>query len=164
MLKKLLAAAAVTIGFASASAAEPFFSIGAATVSPPSGWREVKKEEERIVFRSPDDRQQATVSLMRFGVAPSLEDFTRLCALRLQAEKKGSPEAFIEPEAPEPFTQQGRYALLYSGGDKKSARTFSCYLSCGKTELITIYVEAIGSGSKDHLASFQSLVASLKQK
>ena len=164
MLKKLLTTVAVTIGFASASAAEPSFSIGSATVSPPSGWREVKKEEERIVFRSADDRQQATVSLMRFGVAPSLEDFRRLCALRLQAEKKGSPEAFIEPEAPEPFTQEGRYGLLYSGGDKKSARMFSCYLSCGKTELITIYLEAIGASSKEHLASFQSFVTGLKQK
>lgn len=164
MLTRIISTLAAIVSVASASAAESPFTIGSATISPPSGWREVKKEEERTVFRSSDDRQQATISLIRFRAVPSFEDFRRLCMLRVQAEKKGAPGAFIEPDVPAPFERQGGYGLFYSGGEKKTGRMFSCYLSSVQKELITVYVEAVGIAPKDHLASFEAFVTGLKRK
>lgn len=70
----------------------------------------------------------------------------------------------IEPDAPQPFAMEGRYGLIFSGGEKKLGRMFSCYLSCAETELITVYVEAVGVAPRDHLASFVAFVTGLKRK
>lgn len=164
MLKRIITGLAATVGLASASAGDTAVTLGGATITPPSGWRELQRGAKRLVFRSSDHRQQATVSLMRFGAVPSWDDFKRLCALRLQAEKRGEPETFIEPDAPQPFEREGRYGLFYSGGEKKTGRMFSCYLSCAKTELVTIYLEATGVAPKDHLASFEAFVTGLRRK
>jgi hypothetical protein len=115
MLKRIIPAMAAVVSLASSSVAASTVTIGSATLAAPDGWREVKKDDERVVFRTPDERQQATVSLMRFDAVPSFEDFKLLCAHRLEAEKKGSPGAFLEPESPEPFARVGRFGMFYSG-------------------------------------------------
>ena len=141
---------------------QPVIKLGTATVAPPNGWRVLENEDDRLVFRPSDGRQQATVSLMRFKAAPSFEDFKRLCTIRIQAEKEEAPEAFIEPDVPQPFERAGHYGLFFTGGEKKLGRMFSCYLSCLKAELIVIYLEAIGVAPSDHLASFEAFVTGLK--
>jgi len=163
MLKQILTAILASLGFASISLAGTQFTIGESSITAPDGWREIKREEQRVTLRSADDRQQATVSLMQFGTAPSFDEFKRLCALRYKAEKSDAPDAFMEPEAPAPFEKEGRYGLFFSGGEKKSGRIFSGYISLVNKELITIYLEAAGVAPKEHLASFEAFVSSLKR-
>ena len=161
---RFLSMLAASFGLCVAVAAQEQFTIGSASIEVPSGWRAVKKEEERLTLRSRDDRQQATISLMRFGVAPSFEDFKRFCTLRVEAEKKDLPDVFIEPDAPRPFEETGSYGMFFSGGEKKAGRIFSGYLTLMKKELITVYVEGVGVAPKDHLASFETFVTGLKRK
>jgi len=46
---------------------------------PPRGWQQAKREEDKLVFRSADQRQQATVTVVHFGTDPTFESFTKLC-------------------------------------------------------------------------------------
>jgi hypothetical protein len=54
--------------------------------------------------------------------------------------------------------------MFYSGGVKRTGRIFSGYLSLTKRELVTIYLEGIGVGPKEHLQTFQSFVEGLARK
>ena len=165
MLKRFLSAILASVGLVSGtSLSGAQLTIGEASIAAPDSWRVIKREEERITLRSDDDRQQATISWMQFGVRPSFDDFNRLCTLRLLAEKKDAPDVFITPDVPTPFDNNGRYGLFFGGGDKKSGRLFSGYLSLANKELITIYLEATGVAPEEHLASFKAFVASLKRK
>jgi len=163
MLKRIFTGILACFGFASASHAGTQFVIGEASITAPDGWHEVKKEEMRMMLRSADDRQQATISVMQFGAAPSFDDFKRLCVLRYKAEKSGASDTFMEPEVPAPIEGEGRYGLFFSGGEKKSGRMFSGYLSLMNKELITIYLEAVGVAPKEHLASFKVFATGLKR-
>lgn len=138
------------------------FTIGSADVQAPSGWTEVRRLEQRIVLRSPDGQQQATISLMRFGANVSFEDFKRLCQLRLEAEKKVSPECFVQAEPP--FEGEGKFGMFYSGGDKGSGRVFSCYLSLAKRELVTFYLEGLRTDPQEHLKVFEAFVQGMTRK
>lgn len=164
MLKRLFHLIAVSIGLSGAAIAQEHSTLDNASIVVPAGWREVKKEEDRLTFRSSDDRQQATISLMQFGVSPSFEDFKRLCQLRVEAEKKAAPNAFIDPDAPVPFEKSGGFGMFYSGGEKQTGRIFSCYLSLANKGLFTIYLEGVGVVPKDHLKSFEAFVSGLKRK
>lgn len=161
-MKRILTAIAAAVGLAGTSYAQPHFVIGSADVAAPVGWREAKREDDRLTLQSPDGRQYATISTMRFGADASFEDFKRLCQLRLEAEKKDLPDCFIQSEAP--FDIKGKFGMIYSGGVKKTGLVFSGYLSLTKRELVTIYVEGLGSAPKDHLQTFQSFVDGLKRK
>ena len=161
-MKRFLATIAAAVGLAGTVSAQQHFSIGSADVAAPAGWSEVKREEERLTLQSSDGREYATVSIMRFGADASFDDFKRLCQLRLDAEKKDSPECFIQAEPP--FEIKNKFGLFYSGGVKKTGRVFSGYLSLTKRELVTIYIEGIGIDPKDHLQTFQSFVQGLNRK
>ena len=162
MLKRIISAVAVWVGLTCAAAAEPHFTIGGAVVAAPAGWREVKKEDERITLHSPDDRQQATISVMYFGADASFEDFKRLCALRIEAEKKELGSGFIEPTAP--YEKGGRFGMMFYGGEKKTGRIFAGHLSLEKKALITIYLEGSGVDPKQHMELFETFVTGLKRK
>jgi len=161
-MKRFLSYIAAVVGLAGTTYAQPHFMIGSADVAAPAGWSEAKREDDRLTLQSSDGRQYATISIMRFGADASFEDFKRLCQLRLEAEKKDSPDCFIQSEAPYDF--KGKLGMLYSGGVKKTGRVFSGYLSLTKRELITIYIEGLGIAPKDHLQTFQSFVEGLKRK
>ena len=103
-------------------------------VSDAAGWSETKKAADRLTLQSSDGRQYATISIMRFGADASFEDFKRLCQLRLEAEKKDSPDCFIQSEPP--FDIKGRFGFFYSGGVKRTGRVFSGHLTLTKRELI----------------------------
>jgi len=158
---RIISTIAAALGLSSATSAQ-HFSIGSANVRAPSGWTEVKKEDERIVLRAPDGKQQATVSIMRFGADASFEDFKRLCQLRLEAEKKDSPDCFVQAEPP--FDIKGKFGMFYSGGVKQSGQVFSGYLSLTKRELVIIYLEGLGTDPKEHLQRFQGFVEGLSRK
>jgi hypothetical protein len=53
--------------------------------------------------------------------------------------------------------------MFFSGGEKRTGRVFSGYLTLKQRELITVYVEGIGVAPKDHLASFEALASGLKR-
>jgi hypothetical protein len=161
-MKRLLSSIAVGLGFAGAASAEQHFVIGAADVLAPTGWTEVRRVEDRLTLRSPDGQQQATVSIMRFGADASFDDFKLLCQHRLDAEKKGAPDCFLQSE--EPFALKGKFGTFYSGGEKKAGRVFSGYLSLVKRELVVIYLEGIGVEPKKHLETFQAFAEGLTQK
>jgi hypothetical protein len=162
MLKRIVSTFASSVGLAGALAAETQFSIGSATIEVPKGWSEAKREPERIVLRSADGHQQATVSLMRLNADASFQDFKRLCDHRIEAEKKVVSDGFVQPDAP--FKQAGTFGMYFSGGDKKANRAFSGYLTLKKRELITIYVEGMGIAPKDHLESFKKFASGLHSK
>jgi hypothetical protein len=136
--------------------------LGRSAVSIPKGWREEKKEDERITLRSSDGREQATISIMHFGADASFSDFKRLCELRLEAERKPSEDIFVQSDGP--FDQTGTYGMFYSGGEKKMNRVFSGYVTLKNKELITIYIESIGIAPKEHLETFKIFVSGLKTK
>ncbi len=162
MLKRIISALAVGIGLTGATAAEQHFRIGGADVAAPAGWRKVKNEDERITLRSADDSQQATISVMRFGADASFEDFKRLCAVRIEAEKKELGSGFIEPTAP--YEKDGRFGMMFYGGEKKTGRIFAGHLSLEKKALITIYLEGSGVDPKEHMEVFETFVTGLKRK
>jgi len=114
MFKRIVHAFAVGVGLTGTAPADLHFTIDGADVTAPNGWREVVKEDGRIGLRSPDDRQQATISVMRFGADASFADFKRLCSLRIEAEKKELGSGFIEPTAP--YERDGRFGMMFYGG------------------------------------------------
>lgn len=134
--------------------------IGNAEVPVPAGWQEVVDDKERINLISPDNRQQATISVMGFETSPSFEDFKRLCEIRLKAEKTEAPDISIT--ANEPFDDGENFGMSFSGNEKAAGRLFSGYLVLKDKEQITIYVESIGVDSRRHLQTFEELVKGLK--
>ena len=153
-MKRLLSSIAAAVGLTSCAPAPPHFTIGTADVAAPAGWTVQKRADDRLTLRAPDGRQQATVSVMRFGADPSFEDFKRLSQLRLDAEKKDSPDCFIQSDPP--FDLKGKFGMFYSGGDKKTGRVFSGYLSLERRELVVIYLEGLGVDPKEPLEAFQT--------
>jgi len=99
---------------------------------------------------------------MRFGADASFVDFKLMCQLRLEAEKKDSPDCFIQSEPP--YDIKGKFGMLYSGGDKKVGRVFSGFLSLTKRELVTIYVEGLDTAPKDLIETFQIFLHGLTLK
>jgi len=142
--------------------AQELFPIGNAEITAPTGWCEVSKETERMVLRSLDGHQQATISTLGFSADVSFDNFKRLCVHRLEAEKKGFVDGFVRPQAP--FDASGVFGMLFSGGENQNRRVFSGYLSLAKKELITIYVEGVGIAPKEHLESFKAFVNGLSRK
>ncbi|HVU33822.1 MAG TPA: hypothetical protein VHE61_10330 [Opitutaceae bacterium] len=162
MFKRLISSIAARIALARTPKAAETFAIGGAAIPTPGGWNVVNQRGNRIVFQSEDQRQQATLSVSYFGNPPSFDDFKALSTRRLQAEKKAAPDAFLEPDPPVPFEKDGRFGLLYTGGQKSSGRVFSCSFGFEKDELVTVYVEGIGIDPKVHLASFETFVAAVR--
>ncbi len=161
-MNRILSTIAAAVGLSGTASAQQHFGIGTVDVSAPTGWSEVKREDDRLTLRSSDERQYATISIMRFGADASFEDFKRLCQLRLEAEKKGSPDCFVQSEPP--FDIKGKFGMFYSGGVKRTGRVFSGYLSLMKRELVTIYIEGLGVAPQDHLETFQAFVKGLTRK
>lgn len=162
MFKRLTSILLASLSLGGFTLAADSVSLGRATLVVPAGWKEEKKEDERITLRSSDGREQATISIMRFGADASFDDFKRLCELRLEAEKKPSEDIFVQSDGP--FDQIGTYGMFYSGGEKKMNRMFSGYLSLKDKELITIYIEGIGIAPKEHLETFKTFVGGMKTK
>jgi hypothetical protein len=160
-MMRILTTLAAALGLSGVASAQQLM-IGSAQVRTPAGWTEVKKEDARIALRAPDGKQQVTISIMRFGADASFEDFKRLCQLRLEAEKKDSPDCFVQAEPPHEI--KGAFGMFYSGGFKQSGRVFSGYLSLTKRELVTIYLEGLGIDPKEHLQTFKALVEGLTRK
>ena len=161
-MHRILAAIAAAVCLTGAASAQQYFMIGTADIVAPAGWSETKKDADRLTLQSSDGRQYATISIMRFGADASFKDFKRLCQLRLEAEKKDSPDCFIQSEPP--FDIKGKFGFFYSGGVKKTGRVFSGHLTLTKRELITIYIEGLGIAPKEHLQTFQSFVEGLARK
>lgn len=158
-MKRILASIAAAVGIAGGAKAQQHFAVGSAQIAAPAGWREVNSTDDRLTLRSADGHQQTTISVMRFGADPSFDDFKRICQHRIEAEKKASPDCFIQAEAP--FDLKGKFGMFYSGGDKKSGRIFSGYLSVEKRELVIVYVEGIGVAPKVNLETFKAFVEGL---
>ncbi|MEO6875278.1 MAG: hypothetical protein ABI222_10710 [Opitutaceae bacterium] len=133
------------------------------TISAPTGWHEVERTEDRLDLQSADNREQATISVMRFRKALSFESFKRLSAVRYEAEKKVGPDIFIEPDNPKPSQKKDYFCMLYTGGEKKGGRIFSCSMRLVGNELVTVYVEGSGVAPEKHLKSFEFFVKELKQ-
>jgi len=164
MLKRAFAAITAAFGLSMTAVADDQFALGSSTFSIPAGWTEKSKTDERLTFVAPDGGQQATVSLMSFGITPSFEDFKRICSVRYKAEKEGLDDLLLQPDSPAPLEKEGRYEMYFSGKEKKTDRIFSGLLSLKGKELIAIYVEGIGVTSTKHLESFKIFESSLKRQ
>jgi hypothetical protein len=162
MFKCIVAILVMAFGIELASGAQPHFSFWSCDIAAPTGWTELKKKEDAFVLRSPDGHQQATITGIRLGADASVDDFKKLCAKRVEGEKKEFTDGFVNPS--EPFKDGGVLGMFFSGGDKKTGRVFSGYLSLVKRELVTVYVEGVGTAPKDHLATFKAFVSGLKRK
>lgn len=163
MLKRLISTLIASIGVSSPATAPHHFTLANAEITAPPGWHQVNKTEDKLVLRTSNQHEQATISVLRLGADATLEDFMRLCQLRIEAERKELGDGFIEPEAPKPFKDGDIFGLLYSGGEKKTGRVFSAYLSLARREFLTIYVEGVGVAPKHHLESFKVFVDGLKR-
>jgi hypothetical protein len=102
VFKRLLWTVIAGLGIGGSASAQEQFTIGHNEVTAPAGWRQVNKTEDRLVLRSSDQHQQATLSVVRLSSDATFEEFNRLCQLRIDAERKELGDGFIEPEAPKP--------------------------------------------------------------
>lgn len=123
----------------------------------PEGWKEIKRETDRVMFRSADEAEQVTVSKLDLAAEPSFEDFKVLSEVRIAAEHDGADNE-ISLDATPPSNDSNRYTLTYSGGERGTQRLFSCHMvAVGKT-VMTVYVEGIGVNAQRHAASFKAFV------
>jgi hypothetical protein len=143
--------------------AQQHFSIANSEITAPVGWHQVNKTEDRLVLRSSDQHQQATISVLRLGSDATFEDFRKLCQHRIDAERKELSDGFIQPDEPKPFKEDNIFHLFYSGGEKKTGRVFSAYLSLARRDFLTIYVEGVGVAPQVHLGSFKDFVDNVKR-
>lgn len=163
MFKRVISTLVASLGISGSVAAQQHFTIANNEIGAPVGWHQVSKTEDRLVLRSTDQHQQATISVLRLGSDTSFEDFRRLCQHRIDAERKELGEGFIQPDDPRPSKDGDTYRLFYSGGEKKTGRLFSAYLSLARREFLTIYVEGVGVAPQVHLDSFKVFVDGLKR-
>jgi hypothetical protein len=124
MLKRLMSILVAGAGLASPAAGHSHLRLGNAAIAIPEGWQKAKESEEQVVLRSPDGRQQATISLTRFNVDPTFDQFRRICQHCYDAEKREVADTSIEPSSPEPSNEGSALVMLYFGVDKKNHRLF----------------------------------------
>jgi len=139
------------------------FSLGSASIAAPEGWRQTAKADDKLVLRSPDGQQQLTLSILVFKQEATFEDFKRLCAHHLEAERHALSDGFIEPESPEAFQNAETFGMFYSGGDQKDRRMFTTYLSLKGNELLTVYLEEVDIAPEVHANTFKQIFATLKR-
>lgn len=133
---------------------------GDSSLALPDGWSEIKREPDRVTFRSAEQTEQTTVSKLDLSTVPSFEDFKLICQHRLDAEHQASKDEFLEVTGP---TNAGNtYKLLFSGGEKASQLVFSGYMVVAGKTIMTVYVEGIGVSPERHLASFKAFVTGFR--
>jgi hypothetical protein len=164
LIRKFLSTLLAGASLVSGTNAQREFAVRSASIVPPTGWRPVQSSRDKLIFRSQDNHQQATITVMHFGVNATLEDFRRLCEHRFEAEREAMTDGFIEPDTPAPFKEGDAFGMLYSGGERRSHRAFSGYLVLRQKELITIYVEGIDVPVGQRLQSPKSFVAEAKSR
>jgi hypothetical protein len=162
--KRLFSRVLAGLGLTTLALAQGHYAIGNVEIVPPAGWELARSNEDRLVFETADHHQEATISHVQVAADANLDQFTKLCSLRLKAERKDLSDGFIEPENPVPFEKGGIFGLFYSGGERKTGRIFSAYLSMAHGDFVTIYVEGSGISAKEHLQGFKSFVTGLKRK
>jgi hypothetical protein len=86
--KRLISTLIASLGISSPATAQQHFTLSNAEVTAPPGWQQVTKTADRLVLRTSDRREQAVISVLRLGADANLEDFTRLCQLRIDAERQ----------------------------------------------------------------------------
>jgi hypothetical protein len=130
--------------------------LGASSFAIPDGWSETDREPDRVILRSADENEQATISTTSFAAKPTFAEFELLCKHRLDAERATLGDGFVDVTAAKNTGKQ--FVMVYSGADKSTERLFSGYLGLTDTTLITIYLEAIGTRPEQHLATFRAFV------
>src|SRR5258708_36583959 len=110
-MKRLISILIASISFMNLGCAAQV-KIGSAEIPVPTGWKKIVDDKERINLLSPDEHQQATISVMRFESSSTFEDFKRLCEHRLKAEKTDAPEFSIS--ADKPFVDAGTFGMFFS--------------------------------------------------
>jgi hypothetical protein len=134
--------------------------VGEARLPVPNGWSIAERTSDRVTLKNASRTQFITLSSLVFGTIPSIEDFKLLCRHRMDSERKGAPDVFIEEG--EPARSNGALVFLFSGGERQSRRIFSGQLLLVGKQLTTTYLESSGIDPKSHLALFSDLVGSLK--
>ena len=138
------------------------FSFWNCEISAPADWRELKRNEDVLVIGSPDNSERATISEMSFRGDVTLDQFKRLCAHRLSAEKRYLVNGVVN--ASDPLREGNSFEMLFSGVDKSVPRIFSGRLHCANRLVITLYVEAVGIEPQQHFVTYDRLVKKLRRK
>jgi hypothetical protein len=129
----------------------------------PEGWRQVDSTANSMVLRSADDRQQMTVDIIFLREeAASLDNFKKICAVRLKAEKERLLDGSTEAN-PSVFTAHGTFGMVFSGADRKTHRLFSTYLLLQGQQLLTIYVEGFAIPVTRHMETFKGVISTLRR-
>jgi hypothetical protein len=160
-MKRFLTKLLVCIGLVGISSCAGQVRLGKAQLAVPAGWKKEVSDRERINLISADERQQATFSMMTFDTAPKFDDFKRISAHRLDAEKAAASDITIMDD-PAAFEDAGTFGKFFSGKEASSGRLFSGFVTQKGAEVITIYLESIGIDNKKHVQTFESLVKTLK--
>ena len=138
------------------------FSVGNVSLTCSDGWREMSETEGILILRSPDNRQQLTLSSSHLPAPAAFDEFKKICAVRLQAERRQLAEGSIEPD-PTPFQQGNCFGFVYTGVDRKTRRFFSTCLSLAGRELVTLYLESFTVPPNQHIDTFKTFIANLKR-
>jgi len=145
---------------ASAGSSDSRIVFGSSYLALPDGWKEVKREPERVTFLNADDTEQATVSKLDFAAAPSFEDFKVICEDRLAAERQASKDASLNVTGP--LNEGKHFTFMYSGSEKETRRLFSGYIVVVEKTVMTVYLEGIGVTGERHVASFKAFVTGFR--
>jgi hypothetical protein len=138
--------------------------IGSALVTFPHTWRVESRFDDRVVVRSANGREQATIGIISLKKGLTFDEFCVVCARRVEAEKKRMRDGFIHPDPPTPYKAAESFSLYYAGGDKSAHRVFSAYLLYIESEVVTVYLEGLGIPLTEHSETFKALLSTLKRR
>ena len=164
LIKKWLSTLLAGASLSTSASPQQTYAVGNISIMLPAGWQLVESSEDKLVFRTKDNHQHATITVMHFGVSANFEDFKLLCEARFKAERMAITDGYIEPDTPAPVKDGDTFWMFYSGGERKSHRLFTGYLSLKQKELLTIYIEGIGVPMSDLVQSFKAFLDGAKRR
>jgi hypothetical protein len=145
---------------ASAGSNDTRIVFGASSLALPDGWKEIKREPDRVTFRSVDETEQATISKLELAAEPSFGDFKALSEDRVAAERDVGKDVSLDVTGP--LNDGKRFTFMYSGNEKERQRLFSGYMLVAGKTVMTVYVESIGVSAQRNLGSFKAFVTGFR--
>jgi hypothetical protein len=118
LIKKWLSNLLAGASLSTSASPQQTYAVGNTSIMLPAGWQLVESSEDKLVFRTKDNDQHATITVMHFGVSANFEDFKLLCEARFKAERMAITDGYIEPDTPAPVKDGDTFWMFYSGGER----------------------------------------------
>lgn len=155
----------IGLGMAGSAVLNPQFGLGPFAITTPAGWHELRRDPGCLVLRSPDQREQAILSLLETGSGDRLRGFDEIRRQRMDAERSALDEGgFILPETPQPTLEGDGLAFAWSGQDRATRRVFSTYMTMVGNDVFILYLEGIDVAPGTQRAELDRMVRNLHHR